>query len=222
MSDDPRELDAELELEEGWVAAPIAEEFPDLRLWSTRLAGGTGRSPRGVRERLSRMSDRFKGAHAIELRREPVPSAYRVFFRHVGLDPDAQRTPVEEAAVQRLVSGGFQSQNLLDDAVLVALMETGVPLWGLDAATVDGPLGLRVASDGERLGRGEEPPPARGGALVVADAESPLATLFEPVAPGHAVTKRTSETVLFTVQVPGVPAIFVEEAFWACAGVLAG
>ena len=32
-----------------------------------------------------------------QLRTRPVPRAYRVFFRHVGLDPDVERTPVEQA-----------------------------------------------------------------------------------------------------------------------------
>src|SRR4051794_5446005 len=105
------------------------------------------------------LSDRFRGAQAIALRRSPIPSAYRVFFRHVGLDPDTTRTPVEEAAVQRLVKGAFEATNLLDDALLIALVETGVPLWALDADRVREPLGIGTGADG-RLAGGGEPPPA--------------------------------------------------------------
>src|SRR3712207_7842099 len=36
-----------------------------------------------------------------------------------------------------------------------SLIETGVPVWALDDAKVDGPLGIRPAADDERLGRGE-------------------------------------------------------------------
>ena len=48
-----------------------------------------------------------------------------------------------------------RSRGPLDDALLVALVETGVPVWALDAARLDGPLGLRGARAGERLGEGE-------------------------------------------------------------------
>jgi len=211
----------EPELTEGWVAAEVAAEFPDLRLSSVRVEGGSGRSSRALKERLRTLSNRFKGAQAIAMRRDPVPSAYRVFFRQVGLDPDAQRTPAEEAAVRRLVHGAFESHNRLDDALLAALMETGIPLWALDAATVDGPLGLSIARPGDRLGRSDDAPSAREGALVVADAVSPVAGLFEPVAAGHGVTKATTSMHLFTVQVPGVPPIFVDEAIWICLELLA-
>ena len=36
------------------------------------------------------------------MRQEPVPWAYRVFFRQVGIDPDERRTPIEEIALERL------------------------------------------------------------------------------------------------------------------------
>ena len=135
-------------LAEGWVADEVREEFPDLRLRTMAVPRGTGRTPDFVRQRLSLLSDRFRGAQAIVLRRAPVPSAYRVFFRHVGLDPDTTRTPAEEAAMQRLIAGGFRATNLLDDALLIALLETDVPLWALDAATVREPLGIGAAGDG--------------------------------------------------------------------------
>ena len=47
------------------------------------------------------------------MRREPVPSAYRVFYRHIGLDPDVVRTPIEEAMLARMLQGGFSSDGLL-------------------------------------------------------------------------------------------------------------
>src|SRR3954466_14073457 len=115
-------------LAEGWVADEVREEFPDLRLRTLAVPRGAGKTPPEVRDRLRLLLDRFRGAQAVALRRAPIPSAYRVFFRHVGLDPDTTRTPVEEAAVQRLVKGAFQATNLLDDALLIALVETGVPL----------------------------------------------------------------------------------------------
>jgi DNA/RNA-binding domain of Phe-tRNA-synthetase-like protein len=204
----------------GWVADEIREEFPQLRLYSLTLEAAPGRSPRAVKHRLRGLSDRFRGSHAVTMRQAPVPWAYRVFYRHIGLDPDADRTPVEAAALDRLLAGAFRSRNLLDDALTIAVVETGVPIWALDADAVDGDLGLRVAAAGERLGRGEDAPPVPHGRLVVADRRSPLAVLFGPLAPGHGVTPRTSRMTLFTLQVAGVPGIHVEEALFTCLDVL--
>jgi len=67
------------------------------------------RSPVGVEDRLHELSNRFRGARAVTLRREPVPAAYRAFFRHVGLDPDVARTPIEAVALERMLRGGFLS-----------------------------------------------------------------------------------------------------------------
>ena len=42
------------------------------------------------------------------MRQDQVPWAYRVFSRQVGIDPDDQRTPVEQVALDRLKSGGLR------------------------------------------------------------------------------------------------------------------
>jgi DNA/RNA-binding domain of Phe-tRNA-synthetase-like protein len=154
------------------------------------------------------------------MRQQPVPWAYRVFFRHIGLDPDVTRTPVEQAAVDRLVAGEFRSKNLLDDALLIAVVETGVPVYALDADTLDGPLGIRTTLAGETLGRAPAAPPVAPGRLAVADAAGPLAILFGDIAPGHGVRAATTRMALLAVRVDGVPEIHVEEALWTCAGVL--
>jgi hypothetical protein len=195
-------------LGEGWVDGVVRAEFPELRLRTVHVERGPARTPKAVRQRLRDMSDRFRGPQAIALRRAPVNSAYRVFYRHVGLDPDATRTPIEEAAVRRLVHGGFEATNLLDDALLIALMETGIPLWALDAERVEEPLGIATSGEGR---------------LAVFDASSShLATLFGPVQAPYGVTKDCGRMLLYTVHVPGVPDIFVEEAMHCCLGVLLG
>ena len=204
----------------GWVDLEVADEFPELRLIEMPVDASPGRSPESVRDHLRYLSNRYRGAQAVAQRQAPVPWAYRVFYRHVGLDPDADRTPAEAAMLDRLMHGGFKSENLVDDALLIALVETGVPIWALDATRVDGPLGVRVARAGERLGRAEAAPPVLDGRLVVADAQTPLAVLFGELAPGHGVTADTQAMRLFSVQVAGVPSIHVEEALWQCADVL--
>jgi DNA/RNA-binding domain of Phe-tRNA-synthetase-like protein len=207
----------------GRVAPELRAEFPGLRLvWGVVEARVRG-SSREVRRRLRGLSDRIGGAGVVAMRTRPVPHAYRAFFRQVGLDPDTARIPSEEAAVRRLLQGGFESRDTLQDALLIAVVETGVPVWALDGGAVDlASLGIRAAVAGERLGgRGSaEGVPLASGQLVVADADRVHATLFgEPVAwcaPGSALR----EIVLYAVAVEGVPAIHVEEALWAATEVL--
>ncbi len=200
----------------GWVDPQVAEEFPKLRIWHQRVEAADRPAPPELRERLRLLSDRFHGARAIAMRREPVPHAYRVFFRHIGIDPDDERTPVEAAALARLQHGGFRSSGLLADALLLAVVETGVPVWALDDASLAGELGIRPAGPAERLGRGELAPDVRPGRLILADDEGPVAELFGELAPGHGVTPETTAMRLFSVQAPGVPGIHVEEALWTC------
>jgi DNA/RNA-binding domain of Phe-tRNA-synthetase-like protein len=207
-------------LMEGWIEPAVAAEFPDLRLAWVTAPAGPRRSPPELRERLGMLADRFHGARALSIRREAVPAAYRAFFRHIGLDPDVHRTPIEAVAVQRLLRGGFVSGSAVDDACVLALVETGVPVWALDAASVEGPLGLRAARTGERLGAGEYADDLAAGRLVVADRLGPVAALFGPTAPDRLPGRSTERLLLFAVAAPGVPALFFEEALHCCAGAL--
>jgi DNA/RNA-binding domain of Phe-tRNA-synthetase-like protein len=208
----------------GWCEREVAEELPGLHLIHTRSTVARARrdSPPTVKRRLAALSNRWGGAHAVGLRQRPVPAAYRVFFRHIGLDPDVVRTPVEEAMFARMLQGGFHSNHLLADALLITLVDTGVPVWALDAAAVDDPLGIRSSREREPLGRSSNCPSLPAGRLVVADARSAVAVLFGEIAPGHAAGAGAGEVALFTLQVPGVPSLHVEEALWMCRAMLEG
>jgi DNA/RNA-binding domain of Phe-tRNA-synthetase-like protein len=214
----------------GTVEPKLRGEFPGLRLEWTAVDGGVRSSSREVATRLRDLSDRYRGAGVVAMRTQPVPHAYRTFFRHVGLDPDAARIPSEEAAVRRLLQGRFESRDAVADALLIALVETGVPVWALDASVTDADtLGIRTSVTGDRLGGqlggggggsgagGGAPLPA--GQLVVADRAVVHATLFGDPAPGNAPGPRTRRIVLFAIGVDGVPAIHVEEALWTAADV---
>jgi DNA/RNA-binding domain of Phe-tRNA-synthetase-like protein len=203
-----------------FIAADVAAEFPDLVLHERTLEARSGPSPPELRERLRVLSSRFRGAQAIELRRQPIPHAYRVFFRHIGLDPDEHRTPVEALALERLKAGGFPSRSVLDDALTIAVMETGVPLWALDADRLEGEVGLRGAERGERLGDGEYAHDLPAGRLVLADDAGPVGVLFGALAPGRGVGPRTTRITLLALQVAGVPDIYAEEALWTVADIL--
>jgi hypothetical protein len=205
----------------GWRAREVEEELPGLQLLLCEGLHTDGRSlsrvsPPQVRERLRELSNRFRGARAVGVRREPVPAAYRAFFRHVGLEPDVARTPIEAAALERMLHGGFPTRGLLQDALRIALLDTGVPVWALDADSLDGRLGIRTTREGERLGRNAEAPVLPAGRLVVADASSALAVLFGELAPEHQPRAGTRRLTLFAVQVAGVPTLYVEEALWTC------
>jgi DNA/RNA-binding domain of Phe-tRNA-synthetase-like protein len=211
----------ELEAAVGFVEPVLRSEFPGLGLRWLTVAGRPGPAPRSVRGRLRSLSNRYHGAGVVAMRTQPVPHAYRAFFRQIGMDPDASRIPSEEAAVTRLLHGGFRSVDLVSDALLIALVETGVPVWALDADLVDiSGLGVRTTAGGERFGAGGHRLPA--GRLVVADARRVHALLFGAIAPGHRVGPRTRRIALFTVGVQGVPDIHLEEALWSCQELIAG
>jgi DNA/RNA-binding domain of Phe-tRNA-synthetase-like protein len=205
-----------------WIDPEVAAEFPELRLHELTLDARSVPSPPELRERLRALSDRFRGPQAVELRRQPVPWAYRVFFRHIGLDPDEHRTPVEALALERLKRGGFPSRSTLDDALTIAVMETGVPVWALDADRVEGEIGLRPARRGEQLGEGEYADDIPAGRLVVADDAGPLGVLFGALAPGRGVSPQTARMTLLALQVAGVPDIHVEEALWSVSDIIGG
>jgi DNA/RNA-binding domain of Phe-tRNA-synthetase-like protein len=199
----------ELELSRGWIDAELAAEFPDLALLQVSVEARSGRTPALVKERLREMSNRFTGGKAVQVRQQPVPWAYRVFFRQIGIDPDERRTPVEAAALERMRAGAFQSTNLLDDALLIATVETGVPVLAFDRDRIQGEVGLRLAVAGERAAH-----PLRGGEIVTADEAGPLSVLFGDPSPDHGVTPATERMLLAAVQVKGVPDVSVEEALW--------
>jgi len=205
----------------GFIEPAVVAELPGLRLdWVTLGAGRRASTPE-AKQRLRRLSDRYRGASVVAMRTQPIPHAYRALFRQLGLDPDARRIPSEAVAVERLLHGAFRSRDLLDDALLIALAETGVPVWALDAEFVDpGGLGIRTAGARDRMGARDQATAVPEGRLVVADARCVHAPLFGDVARGHRVGPRTARAVLFAVGAPGVPAIHIEEALWQCAEVL--
>jgi DNA/RNA-binding domain of Phe-tRNA-synthetase-like protein len=178
-----------------------------------------GRTPPDVKRRLRMLSDRFTGPKAIAMRQQPIPHAYRVFFRQVGIDPDSTRTPIEAIALERMRAGHFRSRNLVDDALLIGTLETSVPVYAFDAARVEGGVGLRLSHPGESLG-GPVGRPLPRGQLVIADEGRSLAVLFADVAEGHGVRPQTEEMLLAAVQVKGVPDVSVEEALWTVADIL--
>lgn len=186
--------------EQGWVAPRIAAEFPGLGVAWVEVDARPGKSPDPVRRRL---------------RERPIPWAYRVFFRQIGLDPDRNRTPIEQLALDRLQDGAFKSRGLPRDALTIAIVETGVALRAFDADRIDGRLCIRDSAPGESLGG--KPGELAQGTLTIADEARPLALLFGETGEGFAVEPTSRRIAIVAVQVNGVPQIAVEEALWMAA-----
>ncbi len=200
---------------QGWVAPRLTEEFPGLGLAWVEVDCEPGPSPEPVRRRLRILSDRIYGSEAIRLRERPVPWAYRVFFRQIGIDPDRDRTPVEQRIFDRLSEGALKSYGLVADALTIGIVETGVALRAFDADRCEGGLCIREAAEGEPhpAGHGELAP----GALVLADESTPLGLLFGATAASVRVTRATRRVAIAAIQVGAVPQMSVDEALWMAA-----
>ena len=215
-------MEQELAIRRGWVESALRAEFPGLALLQAEAAAPGRRSPRELRQRLRYLSDRVHGQRALSMRREPIASAYRVFFRQIGIDPDHHRPPGEAAVLERLRAGWFRSRNIVDDALTVAVVETGVAVRAFDADRVQGELGLRISQAGERLGGTPQGFELPDGTIVIADERHSLGLVFGDTAAGRGVTGDTARIALCAVRVEGVPDISVEEALWTCANILEG
>lgn len=202
----------------GWVAPHVASEFPGLGIAWVEVDGRHRRSPNQVRRRLRDVSDRFFGSQAIHMRERPIPWAYRVFFRQIGLDPDRNRTPIEQLALERLQEGAFLSRGMPTDALTIATIETGVALRAFDAERLEGKLCIRDSAPGETLpGRSRE---LAQGTLTVADQRTPVSLLFGEAAESCEVGKGTRRIAVAAVQVNGVPQVAADEALWIAAAAI--
>jgi hypothetical protein len=201
----------------GAIDPGVAAELPGLRLdWlavDVPPRSAAARARASSAERLRALSDRYRGAAVIAMRTQPIPRAYRTFYRQIGLDPDVERIPSERAATERLLHGGFRSTDLISDACMVAVVETGVPVWALDAAAVDpGPPGLGIGLADEAG--------APADSLVVRDRRRVHAPLFGTPLPGHEPGPAAPTAVLYALGVSGVPQIHIDEALWTVADLL--
>ena len=160
-SGEPSEV--ELGAAAGFVEPSVRAEFPGLRLdWLTVARRGRASPPRGQAapaDALQPLPGRERGrdAHAADPPRLPrvLPPDRARPRRHAG-------SPARRRRSRGCCTGSSAPSNLVDDALLIALIETGVPVWALDADVVDaGGLGIR--HHGRRRsarGRVRQPPAA--------------------------------------------------------------
>jgi TetR/AcrR family transcriptional regulator len=197
-----------LRLERAPVANDLRADFPELAIWTATFDARPAESPPAIQSRLKKAGERLTGADAIGSRGESTPWAYRVFARRAGVDPDSAEDPVEAVALQRTPE--TRSGTLIEDAQLIAVAETGVPVLAFDADGLDGELWLRRAERGEQVGTRS----VDAGRPVIADRTRVLAAPFGPMDPAAAPNERTGRITLVALQVKGVPDLGVEEALW--------
>ena len=203
----------------GWVDPALEAEFPGLVIVTRSCPGPVAADP-GVTERLDAVASRVRGRSAVEMRREVVPAAYRAFYLQVGLDPDVEMTPVEAAIGRRLFDGGVLVSGPLHAALELAVLETGVPVYALDAEALDGLPGIRPARPGEEVAGAEGIPELSPGRLVMADDAGPLCWLFgEPHGRG-AASASSDGLLLAAIGVPGVAPMVLDEALDIASGSL--
>ena len=141
------------------------------------------RSPPDVRARLRALADRVpRVPHDVD--------PYAIAMTRLGV---AGPPPAEVALRARLIRGGYRSRGLLRDALLIAVVETGVGVWAVDAVDE-----LRI----------EE------GCVVAGDVRVPLFS-----SPPRVSSPRVT---LFGVVIPGVAVGVVEEAVQLAAEIAAG
>ena len=149
----------------------------DLRVvWETFESDLTG----DARARLRSLSDRIPRVGE----RDP----YRIAMNKLGLD---QPTPAEAALKARLIRGSYRARGLPADALLIAVVETGIGVW---ATNDPGPFSVEggdVVGSSLRVHAFSEPPPVSTGMVT-----------------------------LFGVVVPGVSELEVREALWVAREVL--
>jgi antitoxin (DNA-binding transcriptional repressor) of toxin-antitoxin stability system len=194
------------EVQTAELDAALSGEFPGLRLCWRTVVVRRRTTPSALVGQLGELAARFRGPDIVVMRTHPLPQAHRAFFRQIGLDPDVVRPPAEAAMFARLCQGKFEPHgNLVEDALLLATVETGIGVWAVDRDRVQLPLTLRVAA-GERL--------------VVADQSRTVADLFGEPDPPPAPRSSAAEMVIYAVGVPGVSQITLEEALWVAAEAL--
>lgn len=201
----------------GWVAPDVAERLPGLEL--LRLDSPitvTTKSTAWAKDRLRYLATSVRGQDVLRMHQQEVPAAYRELYRAVGRDPDHDRPPMEAAYVERLARGGFPHIGLPADATMIVLVETGIPIWVVDAGLVDGELGIRRSVRGEISVPAGYDPDLTVGRPVVADDLGMVAELCREPHPLRAIGRETDRAVFFTVKPRAVTDMRVHEAFWMC------
>lgn len=186
----------------------VALHYPHLHLYVVEVPNEPStRARHDLKERLGRLAERIGGPQVLRQHEQEVPHAFRKLYLQMGLDPGVQPTPIDAVLQERIAYGMFRSMGLVDDALKVALLETGVPVWAADSAKLAGDLALQMPDVDPEGGRPSAVP-------FIADGRGTIAPVGGAPKEPHAVGRKTKDLTLFALQCDGISTMHVQEALW--------
>lgn len=192
----------------------VALHYPYLHLFVTEVPNRPStRARHDLAERLGGLAERIDGPRVLRQHEQEVPHAFRALYLQMGIDPDIQPTPIDAVLRERIAYGQFRSMGLIDDALKVALLETGVPVWAADAARISGELALQMPDAAPEAA-------PRSGVPLVADDRGPITAVGTAPGEPHAPGRKTTDLTLFALQCDGISTMHVQESLWLAESLL--
>jgi DNA/RNA-binding domain of Phe-tRNA-synthetase-like protein len=198
------------------ISKEIKEKFPDLDVRFKHVKElAIKRESDELEEFKKETVEEIKNSYNLDtLKDDPQMRLYRDFFWKIDIDPTKIR-PASEALIRRILAGKPLPQiNTAVDAYNLASIKSGVPLAAFDFAHIEGELKMRFAKEGEQFtGIGmKEPKVLKGNEIVIEDRESLVAIYPYRDADKSKITTDTTEILLMSCGVPGVPGEKLDEA----------
>jgi len=184
----------------GAVSPEVESEFPGIGVRFCFVAGGPSKTPAGLSQELDLAADRITGAQAVRVAAEPVAALYRALRAQLGMDPSVGEGTAEDVIRRRLLEGGFRPSGIPADAITLATLETGIPLWA---------FGVSKALSGPRISLWSDP---STGVVELRSDDLRMATLFGEPHPEFEVTRKSEQMCLVALVAPGVVPEIVELA----------
>ncbi|CAB4867465.1 MAG: hypothetical protein F2799_02670 [Actinobacteria bacterium] len=183
----------------GSVTEELAAELPGIGILWVPVEGAARPDSLGLQLELDHAADRITGATAVLATTEPIAAHYRALRAQLGMDPDSGSGTLESIVRRRLLEGGFRPAGIPGDALALATLETGVPLWALALEPVEAEAGELAAGPALSLDVDKQT-----GAVSIFNGELPVCVLFgEPVAEA-VVSKKCRSYVVVALVAPGV------------------
>ncbi|MEM0057651.1 MAG: phenylalanine--tRNA ligase beta subunit-related protein [Candidatus Bathyarchaeia archaeon] len=188
--------------------ADVTAKFPHIAISIGTISNVTiERENEKIRQLKRAAYAEVKAKYDIEkLKENPVVRAYRDFYWKLGIDPTKTR-PSGEALLRRVLHGGeLPTISTAVDAYNLASMKTIIPISGFDQDTLNPPLYVRFAGEGESFtGIGMDKPLAlKSNMLVLADTKQVLCIYPHRDADQTKITERTKNILLVGYGAPGI------------------
>ncbi|MEM1536693.1 MAG: phenylalanine--tRNA ligase beta subunit-related protein [Candidatus Bathyarchaeia archaeon] len=196
--------------------ADVTAKFPQIAISIGTISNVTiERENEKIRQLKRAAYAEVKAKYDIEkLKENPVVRAYRDFYWKLGIDPTKTR-PSGEALLRRVLHGGeLPTISTAVDAYNLASMKTIIPISGFDQDTLNPPLYVRFAGEGESFtGIGMDKPLAlKSNMLVLADTKQVLCIYPHRDADQTKITERTKNILLVGYGAPGITIQQLEDA----------